>query len=126
MLLVISLPRYSRDIIRLANFARQRGAHAMAITDSAAAPVAQVAQTLLLAPAEHPWLPSTAIGAVALAEALAGAVMKLNPDAQRVASDLSEAVLAHLETHTPKSRTPKSRTPKSRTPKINQPQKEPT
>jgi DNA-binding MurR/RpiR family transcriptional regulator len=126
VLLVISLPRYSRDIIRLANFARQRGAHAMAITDSAAAPLAQIAQTLLLAPAEHPWLPSSTVGAVALVEALAGAVMRLNPDAQRVASDLSEAVLAHLETHTPQTHTPETHTPETHTPKSNRPPKEKT
>lgn len=104
VLMALSLPRYSKDVVRLADFTRERGAHVIAVTDSPDAPLARVAQTLLVAPAEHPWLSSTAIGALALVEALTGAVMKLNPDARRIAGELSEAVLSHLTTN-PRSTT---------------------
>ena len=96
VLIAISLPRYSKDTLRLADFARERGAHVIAITDAATAPLAALAHTLLLAPSEHPVMPSSVLGIVAVIESLASAVISLNPEAVRIARDLSELVLAHL------------------------------
>ena len=96
VMIAVSLPRYSRDTVRLAAFARERGAYVIAITDSTAAPLASAADTLLLAPSEHAVMPSSAVGALAVIEALAAAVMRLNPDAARIAREMSELVLSHL------------------------------
>jgi DNA-binding MurR/RpiR family transcriptional regulator len=96
VLLAVSLPRYSKDTVRLATFARERGAHVIAITDTAMAPLAATADTLLLAPSRHAVMPSSALGALAVIESLASAVMKLNPDAVQIARDLSDMVLSHL------------------------------
>lgn len=96
VLVAISLPRYSRDTVRLAAFARERGARVIAVTDAPTAPLAAMADTLLLAPSEHAVMPSSALGALAVIEALAAAVMRLNPDAVRIARELSEAVVSHL------------------------------
>jgi len=41
-------------------------------------------------------MPSSALGVLAVIEALAAAVMRLNPGAVRIAQELSEAVLPHL------------------------------
>ena len=98
VLIAISLPRYSRDTVRLADFARERGAHVIAITDVPDAPLAEKAHTLLLAPGEHSIMPSSALGALAVIEAIATAVMRLNPDAARIAFELSELVVSHLTT----------------------------
>jgi DNA-binding MurR/RpiR family transcriptional regulator len=98
VLLAITLPRYSRDIARLAAVARERGAHVVAMTDQREAPLAQVAHSVLLAPASHALLASSALGVMALIEALTAAVMRLNPEAQRVARELSDAVLEQLDT----------------------------
>lgn len=98
--MAFSLPIYSRDIARLAVFARERGAHVVAVTDVPEAPLVQVAHSTLLAPAKHALLSSSALGTMALIEALTAAVMQLNPDAQRLAGELFDAVLAHLETPT--------------------------
>jgi DNA-binding MurR/RpiR family transcriptional regulator len=98
LLVAISLPRYSIATVRLAEFARKRGAHVIAITDSPTAPLATMADTLLLAPAQHAVLPSSALGALAVMEALVAAVMRLNPDGLRIARELSESVLSHLTT----------------------------
>jgi DNA-binding MurR/RpiR family transcriptional regulator len=98
VLLAVSLPRYSKDTVRLAQFARDRGAYVMAITDAAAAPLATVAHSTLLAPSEHPVMPSSAVGALAVIEAIAVAVMQLMPDAARIAREMSELVLSHLAT----------------------------
>ncbi|MCM5681894.1 MurR/RpiR family transcriptional regulator [Schlegelella sp. S2-27] len=98
VLLALSLPRYSTATVRMARFARERGTHVIAITDAAGNPLAQQADSLLLAPAQHSVMPSSALGALVVVEALASAVMRLNPDAVRIARELSEAVLAHLTT----------------------------
>jgi DNA-binding MurR/RpiR family transcriptional regulator len=98
VLVALSLPRYSRDTVRLADFARGRGAYVIAITDAASAPLAAMANLLLLAPSEHSLMPSSAVGALAVIEAIAAAVMRLNPDSVRIARELSEVVLPHLTT----------------------------
>jgi DNA-binding MurR/RpiR family transcriptional regulator len=98
VLIAISLPRYSRDTVRLADFARERGAFVIAITDTPAAPLAAKAHGVLLAPSEHEVMPSSSVGALAVIEAVAAAVMRLNPDAVRIARELSELVASHLTT----------------------------
>ncbi len=105
VLIPISLPRYSKDTVRLAGFARERGAHVIAITDAPNAPVAAVAHAVLLAPSEHALMPSSALGVLAVIEAVAAAVMRLNPDAVRIAHELSELVATHLTSqgHEPNS-----------------------
>jgi DNA-binding MurR/RpiR family transcriptional regulator len=101
LLVAISLPRYSRDTVLLTRFARERGARVIAITDARTAPIATLCDTLLLAPSEHDVMPSSALGALAVIESLAAAVMRLNPDAVRIANELSEAVLSHLAPPSP-------------------------
>lgn len=95
-LLAISLPRYSRDTVALARYARERGAYVIAITDRPGAPLAAQADTVLLAPSTHNVISSSAVAALAMVEVLAARVMQLNPDSARLATDLSEAVLEHL------------------------------
>jgi DNA-binding MurR/RpiR family transcriptional regulator len=95
-LVAISLPRYSRDTVGLARYARERGAYVLAITDRPGAPLAAHADAVLLAPCAHDVLSSSAVAALAVIEALASRVMQLNPDASRLATELSEAVLGHL------------------------------
>lgn len=101
LLVAISLPRYSSDTLRLTAFARERSARVIAITDARTAPLAGLCDTLLLAPGEHDVMPSSALGALAVIEALAAAVMRLNPDAVRIANELSDAVLSHLAPPSP-------------------------
>lgn len=96
VLVAFSLPRYSRDTVRLATFAKTRGTHVVAITDTQQAPIAAQADQLLLAPSWHPVMSSSALGALAVVESLAANVMRLNPDALRITNALSEAVLPHL------------------------------
>jgi DNA-binding MurR/RpiR family transcriptional regulator len=95
-LVAISLPRYSRDTVGLARYARERGAFVLAVTDRPGAPLAAQADAVLLAPCAHDVLSSSAVAALAVIEALAARVMQLNPDAARLATELSEAVIEHL------------------------------
>lgn len=95
-LLALSLPRYSRDTVSLAQYAKDRGAQVVAMTDKPGAPLAMQSDIVLLAPASHDVLSSSAVAMMAVIEALATRVMQLNPDAARLATELSEAVLEHL------------------------------
>ena len=96
VLLTISLPRYSLDTLQLARFARERGACVLAITDSPASPLVEIAEYSLFAPAEHPVLISSNSAVLALIEALVAGVMARNKEAVSLAQELTESVMAYL------------------------------
>ena len=51
-MIAFSFPRYSKDTINAARFARSRRAEIIAITDQKQSPVAQLSSAALLAPSE--------------------------------------------------------------------------
>ena len=95
-LIAISLPRYSRDTVELARYAHERGAFVAALTDDPTAPLAAVADCVLLAPAEHRVLSSSSVAMVALIETLASEVLKATPQSKAMAATLSQTVLPYL------------------------------
>jgi DNA-binding MurR/RpiR family transcriptional regulator len=97
VLLAISLPRYSLDTARLARFASDRGAKVVAITDSPASPLAEIADYVLYAPVEHPVLTSSNVTALTIIEGLVAAVMARNKEAVSLAAELTESVLSYLQ-----------------------------
>lgn len=101
-LIAVSIPRYSRETVALARYARQRGAFVIAITDKPSAPIATMAQLSLLAPSTHSTLSSSGVGNLAVIEALAGRVMQRKTNAADIATRLSEAVLDYLSVGGPK------------------------
>ncbi|RQS71559.1 MurR/RpiR family transcriptional regulator [Burkholderia sp. Bp8963] len=108
-LIAISLPRYSRDTVELARYARERGAYVAALTDDPTAPLAATADCVLLAPAEHRVLSSSSVGMVALIETLASEVLKATPQSKAIAASLSQTVLPYLMFDTTPSMTAKTR-----------------
>lgn len=96
VLIAISVPRYSMDTVALATAARDRGAHVVAITDQLSSPLAAVAQTVLLAPAQHGVLSHSYVSIVALIEALLSTVVRLHPRAAAIAADMYDTLLPHL------------------------------
>ncbi|MBT8768754.1 MurR/RpiR family transcriptional regulator [Metapseudomonas boanensis] len=96
VLLAISLPRYSLDTLQLARFAKERGAKVLAITDSPASPLSNIAEHVLFAPADHPVLTSSNIAVLALIEGLVAGVMARNKEAVKLAQELTESVMAYL------------------------------
>jgi len=96
VLVVISFPRYTLDCIGLASFARDRGACIVALTDSPASPLAELADHALYAQSTHPVLPSSASTALAMIEALAVALMVSNRKNVEKAARLSEVIAAYL------------------------------
>jgi DNA-binding MurR/RpiR family transcriptional regulator len=96
MLIAITFPRYAIDVVSLTRYARDRGARIVAITDSAASPLASLADVLLLAPSDHPTLSSSMVAAVAVVETLAAAVMLSDPANAEKAALLGEAIGGYL------------------------------
>ena len=96
VLVVISFPRYTLDCIGLASFARDRGACIVALTDSPASPLAELADHALYAQSTHPVLPSSASTALAMIEALAVALMVSNRKNVEKAGRLSDVIAGYL------------------------------
>ncbi len=96
VLLVISLPRYANDALVLARYARDRKAHVIAITDSMAAPLANVAHDTLLALAAHPVLSSSSTAALLVIEALVSTLMVSRSGHVEQAAKLTDAISGYL------------------------------
>ena len=96
VLIVFSFPRYALDVIRLAQYARSHGACVVSITDSPAAPMAELSDHVLYASSGHAVLPSSATAAVAVIEALVMSLMVSNKDNVKKAARLSEAIATYM------------------------------
>ncbi|MCA0399482.1 MAG: MurR/RpiR family transcriptional regulator [Proteobacteria bacterium] len=96
LLLAITVPRYTQDVVRLANLARERGAHVAVLTDSMASPLASLADDIVLAPCSHPILPNSLAAIVAICETLASAVMLADPSSPEKARSLVESFAHHV------------------------------
>jgi DNA-binding MurR/RpiR family transcriptional regulator len=96
VLMVMSFPRYARDAIQLTNYARDRGAHVVVLTDSVASPLAALGHEVLLATANHPVISSSAVSATLLIEALVTSLMVSRKQHVTQAGKLTEAIASYL------------------------------
>jgi DNA-binding MurR/RpiR family transcriptional regulator len=97
VVIAITLPRYSRDIVAIVRLAKARGARVLAITDKPSSPIAAAADLALYAFAERQILSSSAVAALALIEALASAVACRRKGAIAAMRALTEQVRPYLE-----------------------------
>ena len=74
VLIAISFPRYSQRTLRAARYAKSRGATVIAITDSTSAPLAEVADLLLLARSDMASFVDSLVAPLSLINALIVAV----------------------------------------------------
>lgn len=86
----ISFPRYSSMAVDAMNFARSRGAHAIAITDSTTSPLVQCADSLLIARSDMASVVDSLVAPLSLINALIVATVLKKKD------DVS-ATFCHLE-----------------------------
>lgn len=96
LLIAISFPRYSADMLRMMRFAQARGASILAVTDRPSSPLMGVANHTLFAQAEHQVLPISLVAAVALIEGVAAALAHKNPAALKEAVELTEQLLPYF------------------------------
>ncbi|MDP9108493.1 MAG: MurR/RpiR family transcriptional regulator [Pseudomonadota bacterium] len=104
VLVAISFPRYASDAVRMTQFAHELGACVVSLTDSTASPLAALADHLLLAPSNHPILPSSSTAALAVIEALVSTLMASNKKNVEKAISLTQALSAYLHDSAPVSR----------------------
>jgi DNA-binding MurR/RpiR family transcriptional regulator len=97
VVLAITLPRYSRDIVAIVRLAKARGGRVLAVTDKPSSPIAASADLALYAFAERQILSSSAVAALALIEALASAVAYRREGAIAALSALTEQVRPYLQ-----------------------------
>ena len=109
VLIVISLPRYASDAVQLARYARDRKAYLIAITDSMASPLANIANETLLAAATHPVLASSSTAALLVIEALVTTLMVSRADHVEQAAKLTDAIGAYLYQHANPGASPTAR-----------------
>jgi DNA-binding MurR/RpiR family transcriptional regulator len=83
LLIAITFPRYASDVVRLAHYAKDRGAGIVALTDSPASPLMPIADEVLLAPSEHPVLSCSMVAAASIGTVAA------RPPARKCASSAS-------------------------------------
>jgi DNA-binding MurR/RpiR family transcriptional regulator len=83
VMIAISFPRYSKVTLSTAQFARDRGATIVAVTDSEMSPVYQMSETALLAPCEMISFVDSMVAPLSLLNALLVAL------AQRIGMDVS-------------------------------------
>ena len=96
VLIAISFPRYASDAVLLTRYARDRGAHVMALTDAMASPLTAWAHDVLIAPASHPVLSSSFTPALLVIEALVTSLMVSGHGQISQAEKLTDAISAYL------------------------------
>lgn len=108
LLIVMTLPRYSRATLDLMPLARSRGVPSFGITDRADAPLAAHCADVIAVPSEHPVLHSSTLGAVAMFETIAS-VLAARYQSTNDAATLTRVLLPYLyadepmpEAHSPK------------------------
>lgn len=90
VLWLLSLPRYSRITVELAEAARARGVTVLALTDNPGAPVAAQSHQALYASATQAVLPVSGVACVAFVEAVCTVVAHRSPQAMGSLKELSQ------------------------------------
>ncbi len=104
VLIAISFPRYATDVVHLTRYAADRKAAIVALTDSAASPLAPLADEVLIARCTHPVLSSSNVAALLVIEALVTALMVSNADNVAKAAQLTDAISSYLVSQTSRGR----------------------
>jgi DNA-binding MurR/RpiR family transcriptional regulator len=97
VVIAITLPRYSRDIVDVVRLAKARGARVLAITDRPSSPISPFADIALYGFAERRILSSSAVATLALIEALTSAVACRRKGAVAAMRALTEQVQPYLD-----------------------------
>ncbi|HEX2531002.1 MAG TPA: MurR/RpiR family transcriptional regulator [Burkholderiaceae bacterium] len=98
LVIAICFPRYNKFTVELLGLARDRHAKVLALTDSATSPLVPLADIVLYAKANRRLSANSEAAALALIEALCGAVVHRSKNSLRNATELTERLLPYLYT----------------------------
>lgn len=99
VLLVASVLPYTRATIELAEYAQVNGVPVVAVTDSEVAPLAQIAEAIIVVPTESPSFLHAMAPAFAVAEVLGALIAGRGGEATLAALERFDGQLAALNTH---------------------------
>lgn len=95
----ISFPRYSRQTVQMLEFAKSRGAHVIALTDSSASPLAPFADDLLIARSDMNSFADSLVAPMSLINALIAAVSISNAASVRDSLERLERIWDEYEVY---------------------------
>ena len=96
LVIAISFPRYNKFTVELLGLARERQARVLSITDVSSSPLVPLSDLVLYAKSERRLSANSEAGAMALIEALCGAVVHRAKNSLRTATELTERLLPYL------------------------------
>ena len=99
--LAISFAPYTRETVNIVTYAAGRGARVVVITDSAASPLAAVADHLLLAASRSPSFFQSIVAGMAVTQALVAILVARGDEQALAALEESEAQLHEFEAYWP-------------------------
>lgn len=97
LVIAIAFPRYFSDTLLLASRAHEAGVPVLALTDTAASPLAPLATVSLYAQTDSPYFSNSEASVLALIEALCSAVSHCAKGSLQAAARLTESVLPWLD-----------------------------
>ena len=95
----ISFPRYSRQTVKVLDFAKQQGAHVIALTDSEQSPLAPFADDLLIARSDMNSFADSLAAPLSLINALIAALSISNTDKVRSSFEKLEKIWEEYEVY---------------------------
>lgn len=96
LVIAISFPRYNKFTVELLELARERHASILALTDGPDSPVVPLADTVLYSKSDRRLSANSEAAALALVEALCGAVVHRSENSLRNATELTERLLPYF------------------------------
>ena len=99
VLIGASFPRYSKRTVKAMQFARNRGAQVVAITDSAASPLASIAQRVLLAKSDMASFVDSLVAPLSLVNALIVAISRAKKQDLAQTLEALEDIWAEFEVY---------------------------
>lgn len=103
LLIAISLPRYAKRTIEIANVARKKGAKIIAITDAYSSPLAIIADEFLLCTHESVSFHNSGIGSLFLADFLISGMASANPKKAKASLENIENIVKEFDANAFKS-----------------------
>lgn len=94
--LILALPDYPRESVRLAQYAHELGAAVLSLTDAPGSPLSAVSTHALYIPSSHPVLGNSGVPMLGMVEALVSAVAMRAPPSAEAAQRQADQVLGYL------------------------------
>jgi DNA-binding MurR/RpiR family transcriptional regulator len=99
VLIVVTLPRYVKQIVSIAKIAKEKNAKIIAITDSYISPLVQYSDIFFRIETKSPDFHNSLISAMFIAEVLISATAVKNPESTRKILAETEEILRELDIH---------------------------